>query len=84
MENYRETWSPYQKALYWDKKEDWERAHEIVQDMETSEAAWIHAYLHRKEGDEFNAGYWYRRAGKDFFNGTLEQEWESLWRHFTP
>ena len=82
MEIYHEEWSPYQKALYWDKKEDWQKAHEIVQDLESSEAAWIHAYLHRKEGDEFNAGYWYRRAGKEFCKGTLDQEWESLWRHF--
>lgn len=43
---------------------DWDGAHRIVQEMEDNEAMWIHAYLHRKEPDESNADYWYRRCGK--------------------
>lgn len=82
MENYNESWSPYLKALYWDKKGDWTTAHELIQDMETAGAAWVHAYLHRKEGDEWNAGYWYKRAGKEFFKGTLDEEWELMWQDF--
>jgi hypothetical protein len=82
MEKYQETWSVYQKALYWDKVENWDKAHELVQDLNTPEAAWIHAYLHRKEEDEGNAAYWYRKAGKDFYKGTLSQEWEALWENF--
>jgi hypothetical protein len=70
------------QALWWDAKGDWGKAHECVQALEGSAddkaGAWVHAYLHRKEGDEFNAGYWYRRAGKPVFTGSLEQEWEGL------
>tara|TARA_B100000989_G_C19341198_1_gene385050 strand:+ start:95 stop:328 length:234 start_codon:yes stop_codon:yes gene_type:complete len=73
----------YLQALEADKNGNWDRAHELVQDLSTADAAWIHAYLHRKEGDKFNAGYWYNRAGKDFFNGTLEEEWKMLWKHFS-
>ena len=82
MENFDESWSPYVKALYWDSRGDWDKAHGYVDQMTTTEAAWVHAYLHRKEGDEANAGYWYRRAGKDFFRGSLEEEWEELWQYF--
>jgi hypothetical protein len=70
--------SEYLEALWFDAKGDWERAHTLVQDINTSDAAWVHAYLHRKEGDNSNAGYWYRRAGKPVFTGTLDQEWEAL------
>lgn len=66
------------QSLWYDAKGDWEKAHTLVQDLGTSEAAWVHAYLHRKEGDISNAGYWYRRAGKPVFTGTLEQEWEEI------
>lgn len=83
MENYNDAWTPYRKALYFDKEDNWEKAHELVQDLGSSEAAWIHAYLHRKEGDEWNAGYWYRKAGKPVFNGSLEEEWKLLWKHFS-
>ncbi|MEQ8553704.1 MAG: hypothetical protein RIC06_13330 [Cyclobacteriaceae bacterium] len=75
--------NPYLQALEADKNGNWVKAHELVQDLSTADAAWIHAYLHRKEGDPSNAGYWYSRAGKDFFNGTLEEEWEMLWEHFS-
>tara|TARA_R110000868_G_scaffold198745_2_gene445336 strand:+ start:250 stop:492 length:243 start_codon:yes stop_codon:yes gene_type:complete len=73
----------YKNALEEDKSGNWEKAHELIQDLPTNEAAWIHAYLHRKEGDVSNAGYWYRRAGKDFFSGSLEKEWETLWIYFS-
>ncbi len=72
----------YIKALEEDQKGNWEAAHELVQDLSTSEAAWIHAYLHRKEGDSSNARYWYSRAGKTFFEGSLEDEWQMLRKHF--
>src|ERR1700733_15799160 len=51
-------------ALWWDAKGDWERAHGIAQDVAGADGAWVHAYLHRKEGDAGNAGYWYRQAGR--------------------
>jgi hypothetical protein len=66
------------QSLWHDAKGDWEKAHTLVQDLNTKEAAWVHAYLHRKEGDISNAGYWYRRAGKPEFKGGLEQEWEDI------
>ena len=52
------------KALWYDKKGDWESAHSIVQILNDQNAEWIHAYLHRKEGDPYNASYWYRKANK--------------------
>jgi hypothetical protein len=70
-------------ALWYDARGDWHKAHEIVQDLETHEAAWIHAYLHRKEGDLSNAQYWYRKAGQSLPQGSLEQEWEMIARRFT-
>ena len=66
------------RALWFDGKGDWHKAHTIVQDIESSGAAAIHAYLHRKEGDPGNAAYWYRRAGRGVHQGTLEEEWREL------
>jgi hypothetical protein len=66
------------KAMWYDGKEDWESAHNIAQDISSNEGSWIHAYLHRKEGDEGNAAYWYRRAGKPFPKVSLQQEWEQI------
>jgi hypothetical protein len=65
-------------ALWWDGRGDWERAHEIAQDVPGKDGAWVHAYLHRKEGDLANAGYWYRRAGRSVATGDLRQEWEAM------
>ena len=65
-------------ALWWDGRGDWQMAHEIAQDIETSDGAWVHAYLHRKEGDTWNAGYWYRRAGRPAAKQTLRAEWEEI------
>ncbi len=53
---------------------DWDGAHRIVQDDPSAEAAWVHAHLHRVEGDLGNAGYWYRRAGKTVATGDLDRE----------
>jgi hypothetical protein len=70
--------SPPLAALWWAAKGDWTRAHAIVQDEEDVDAAWVHAYLHRIEGDLGNAGYWYRRAGKPVASGALEAEWDRV------
>jgi hypothetical protein len=70
--------SPLLVALWYDHKGNWERAHQIVQDIDESMASWIHAYLHRKEGDLGNAGYWYSRAGRSRPNVDLSAEWEEL------
>jgi hypothetical protein len=60
--------SPELNALWYDAKGDWHAAHDLIDDMDGKDAAWVHAYLHRKEGDIGNAGYWYRRAGKEVSN----------------
>jgi hypothetical protein len=65
-------------ALWWAANGNWDEAHKIVQDEETADAAWVHAYLHRVEGDLGNAGYWYRRAQKPAAAGSLETEWEGI------
>ena len=68
----------YIKALETERDGDWDAAHRIVQEINTAEAAWIHAYLHRVEGDLGNAAYWYRRAGRPECRATLEQEWQQI------
>lgn len=73
----------YANVLLIEREGDWEKAHAIVQDMKTTEAAWIHAYLHRKEGDRWNANYWYNRAGKPFCEESLEKEWKMLFDFFS-
>jgi hypothetical protein len=65
-------------ALWWMAKGGWDKAHKIVQDEATADAAWVHAYLHRVEGDSANAGYWYRQAGKPAAAGPVETEWERI------
>lgn len=66
------------EALWWDAKGDWARAHGLVDDLATPEGMAVHAYLHRKEGVEWNADYWYGRAGRRFHRATLEEEWAAL------
>ena len=66
------------KALWYEAAGDWEQAHRIVQDFPGREAAWIHAYLHRREGDIGNADYWYARAGRSRPAQSLEEEWATL------
>ena len=65
-------------ALWHDAQGNWSAAHELAQNVETREGAWVHAYLHRSEGDVSNAAYWYRRAGKPVASGPLPDEWESI------
>ncbi|MDP4263284.1 MAG: hypothetical protein Q8941_12220 [Bacteroidota bacterium] len=77
------SFSSYLQALWYDGKEDWEKAHTIIQDINDSTAAWIHAYLHRKEGDLGNADYWYSRAGKKRPPVSLQQEWETIVKELT-
>ena len=70
--------SVYLQALWHDAKGNWQKAHELIQDLPDKQAAWIHAYLHRKEGDLNNAHFWYRRSGQPEFLGELSQEWEQI------
>ena len=65
-------------ALWWDFKGDWNKAHEVAQDVAGPDGAWVHAYLHRKEGYESNAAYWYRRAGRTFPKDDLDAEWARI------
>src|SRR5246127_4670780 len=75
-------------GLWWDAKGDWGKAHESAQQDEGPAGSWVHAYLHRKEGDSSNAGYWYGRAGQPPAQTSLDQEWieiaESLLREAGP
>ncbi|MBZ0166661.1 MAG: hypothetical protein K8I00_07615 [Candidatus Omnitrophica bacterium] len=73
---------PLLQALWWDANNNWKQAHRIAQDIATRDGSRVHAYLHRKEGDNFNAGYWYSQAGLPEFEGSLEAEWTDLVRHF--
>jgi len=70
--------SVYLRALWYDAKGDWDEAHKLIQDINDKNAAWIHAYLHRKEGDINNARYWYYNANKKLSSLTLAQEWEEI------
>ena len=65
-------------ALWWDAKGDWTRAHESAQQDEGRDGSWVHAYLHRKEGDQGNAAYWYNRAGKPVCREPLDAEWVGI------
>lgn len=73
---------PFLLALWKDAKGQWHDAHMIVQEIDHPDAAWIHAYLHRKEGDDFNAKFWYNLAGKKFATNSLEEEWEEITSYF--
>jgi hypothetical protein len=72
---------PLLQALWHDANEDWANAHLITQDINTQDAAWIHAYLHRKEGDQSNAHYWYQQAGRKFPTISLSEEWQEMACH---
>jgi hypothetical protein len=72
--------APALAALWWAAKDDWQRAHELVMDEDGKDCAWVHAYLHRVEGDLENARYWYRRAGRAAAQGGLQTEWEAIAR----
>ena len=77
-----EPYSPCLSALLEDQKGHWDKAHQLIQDLDTPDAAWVHAYLHRKEGDPSNADYWYRRAGRKRPDQSLQEEWNSLKEYF--
>lgn len=66
------------KALWYDAKGDWDAAHNLAQDVHSAGGSWVHAYLHRKEGDEGNASYWYHRAGRKMPSITLQEEWVDM------
>jgi len=70
--------TPPLAALWWAAKGEWDAAHKIVQDESDANSAWVHAYLHRVEGDLSNAGYWYRQAGQPVAKDSLESEWERI------
>ncbi|MBV9962231.1 MAG: hypothetical protein JO072_08295 [Parafilimonas sp.] len=68
----------YLQALWYDAKGDWNKAHGLIDSLDDANSCWVHAYLHRKEGDIHNAEYWYRRANKQKPNVSLQQEWQNL------
>jgi len=74
------SWNPAMRALWYEGQGDWTTAHDQVQDDNSADGAWVHAYLHRVEGDQFNAAYWYRRAGRvvPAKNLALGDEWAQL------
>lgn len=65
-------------ALWWDAKGDWARAHALVDELESHDAMAVHAYLHRKEGEAWNADYWYKLAGREFHRTEFADEWQAL------
>jgi hypothetical protein len=73
------------EALWWDARGEstgssdcWDRAHRLVDSLETRDGMAVHAYLHRREGADWNADYWYRRAGRDYHRAKMEDEWAAL------
>jgi hypothetical protein len=70
--------SPALRALWFDARGDWHGAHAVAQDIDDTTGAWVHAYLHRKEGDLANAAYWYRRAELPVAKDSLPEEWERI------
>ena len=70
--------SPALEALWHDARGDFDRAHELAQSDEGGSGDWVHAYLHRKEGDMGNATYWYRRARRPVCRDPLDAEWEAI------
>jgi hypothetical protein len=70
--------SVYEKSLWHSAKDEWEKAHNIVQDLNDKSSALVHAFLHRQEGDLSNAKYWYDRAGSHMPSISLDEEWEEL------
>ncbi len=82
IQNPPEDLSPELSALLEDRKGNWHFAHEIVQWLPGKGPARVHAYLHRKEGDRWNADYWYSRAGEARPDISLDEEWEMLMKRF--
>lgn len=77
--------SPLLHALWYAGRDEWSNAHDIAQEHEGEPLHdWLHALLHRQEGDASNAAYWYQRAGRSVFHGTIRREWEMLVRTQLP
>jgi hypothetical protein len=72
------------EALWWDAKGNWARAHSLVDELESADGMSVHAYLHRKEGADWNAEYWYGRAGRQFHRPNLPDEWSALVEGLCP
>jgi hypothetical protein len=72
------------EALWHMAKGDWDKAHDCAQEQDDTMGARVHAYLHRVEGDQSNAAYWYRRAGQPVAKSSLDEEWESLVQALLP
>ncbi len=70
--------SPLLQALWFEANGDWNKAHDLAQGVDSSDSSWIHAYLHRKDGDLGNAAYWYSKAGKTVSKKSLHDEWEEI------
>ena len=70
--------SPALRALWHDARGDWDEAHRVAQDIDDETGAWVHAYLHFKEGDLGNAAYWYRRAERPVATVSLDAEWQAI------
>lgn len=78
LNNPYQIWPEALIALWHDAKGDWESSHNIAQNIHNHLGSWVHAYLHRKEGDEWNAGYWYRQANRPFPTQTLDEEFKQI------
>ena len=70
--------SPLLRAMWHDAHGEWDKAHQLAQDVEDRDGAWVHAYLHRKEGDIANASYWYGRAEQPVATDSLDAEWRRI------
>ncbi len=77
-------YSIHLKSLWYDAKNNWQEAHDLIDHLEDADSAYVHAYLHRKEGDLWNAKYWYNRAQKTMPKNSLEEEWLTLVQYFLP
>ena len=78
LTEFPENLSPLLHAMWHDHQGNWEASHNLAQDVNTHDGSWVHAYLHRKEGDKSNALYWYHKAGRSLPQTTLEKEWEEI------
>ncbi len=76
-----DNWPEALKAIWWDYNNNWDRSHNIAQEIQSDTGNWIHAYLHRQEGDKWNAGYWYNRADRAYPSNSLDQEREEILQH---
>ena len=81
LESPPDIWPEALRAVWWEANGNWDNSHNIAQDIQSDVGNWIHAYLHRKEGDEWNAGYWYRRANREFPKNTLDEELDTIIEH---